>query len=181
MATSTDCTTPAPAPDDRLPLALLPFPLLPPSDQLSADVLTYGQGTLYRSGSIAAHAVGGTITAVYIHRVRLTGSDMQHLWRVLSAAAREGAGTLPGETPHGFIVPPPAQPLSAGPIYDDSACDEDDYPPIIGTRYRCGDAGLIVRHAPVRRGWLRAFGATGLDPAVLLRSLPEALTLLREF
>ncbi|GAB4207028.1 MAG: hypothetical protein OHK0022_34780 [Roseiflexaceae bacterium] len=108
MATISDSTTPASEPNDRLPIAYLPFPLLPPGEQLAADVLPYGQGTIYRSGNITAHAMGGTITAVYVHRVRLTPSDTQHLWRVLSAAAREGAGLMPGEVPHGFIAPPPA-------------------------------------------------------------------------
>ncbi len=178
MATSIDCTTPAPTPDDHLPLTLLPFPLLPPGDLLAADVLPYGQGTLYRSGSITALAVGGTITAVYVHRVRLTPSDTQHLWRVLAAAAREGAGLLPGELPHGFIVPPPARHLSAGPIHDDSACGEDDDPPIVGTRYSSGGTGLLVRHAPVRRGWLRAFGTSGLDPHAVVRDLPDALAVI---
>ncbi|HEU4326530.1 MAG TPA: hypothetical protein VFS21_25535 [Roseiflexaceae bacterium] len=141
-------------------------------------MLPYGQGTVYRSGSITAHAISGTIAAVYVHRVRLTPSDTQHLWRVLSAAAREGAGLLPGEVPHGFIVPPPAQPLSAGPIHDDTACSQDDDPPIIGTRCRSGNTGLIVRHAPVRCGWLRAFGTSALDPRALLRDLPDALAII---
>ncbi|GAB4211053.1 MAG: hypothetical protein OHK0022_45170 [Roseiflexaceae bacterium] len=178
MATIVDSTTPAPDQNGRLPITLLPFPLLPPNDQLAADVLPYGQGTIYRSGSITAHAMGGTITAVYVHRVRLTHSDTQHLWRVLSAAAREGAGLMPGEVPHGFIVPPPAQPLSAGPIHDDRACEEGEYPLIIGTRFRSGTTSMIVQHAPERRGWLRTFGTTGLDPAAVIRDLPDALAII---
>ncbi|GAB4216792.1 MAG: hypothetical protein OHK0022_58320 [Roseiflexaceae bacterium] len=178
MATISDSTTPAPDQNGRLPITLLPFPLLPPGEQLAADVLPYGQGTIYRSGSIMAHAMGGTITAVYVHRVRLTHSDTQHLWRVLSAAAHEGAGLMPGELPHGFIVPPPARHLSVGPIHDDRACEEGEYPLIIGTRYRSGTTGLIVRHAPVRRGWLNAFGTSGLDPAAVIRDLPDALAII---
>ncbi|GAB4215636.1 MAG: hypothetical protein OHK0022_55780 [Roseiflexaceae bacterium] len=181
MATSVDCTMSAPQ-DEARPFCYLPFPLLPASERLVVDRLPGEGGTLYRSGNIMLRAVGGEIASVHIHRVRLVPSDTQDLWRVLSAAAREGLGALPGERPHAFIVPPPARRISAGPILDDGAPNPEERQQIIGVRYGCGQhASLIVRLGGARRGWLNAFGVVGLDAAAVLRDLPAAVALLREF
>ncbi|HEU4321545.1 MAG TPA: hypothetical protein VFS21_00215 [Roseiflexaceae bacterium] len=179
MATISDCTTTSPESDDTHPYALLPFPVLR-SGHLAVERLPGEGGTLYRSGNIAVRATRGTIQGVSIHRVWLTAGDTRSLWRVLCAAGREGAGIFPGERPHGFIVPPPARRISAGPIWDDGAPDPGEQPALLGTRYSSGRCSLAVRHGPIRRGWLNAFGATGLDAAAVLRDLPDALALLVE-
>ncbi|GAB4108518.1 MAG: hypothetical protein OHK0022_59990 [Roseiflexaceae bacterium] len=180
-------TTPEPdapgAPDTNKAVKLwpLPFPLLPDNPRLEVEQRDGERDVVYRWSTMAVRLLDGAVVGVCIHRVWLSGHDMQALWQVLSAAMRAGARLRPGERPGGYVVAAPAKRVVSTLLREGGAAGQRQRNlPLVGVRHRCEQVQLHVRTSPVRHTTLDAFNLNGLDPAVVLRDLPALLAVLSE-